>query len=218
MLKTAYYIAVILTAIAAWMGFIYGYWKPKSPFEAKLTFGSPVLKKLDEQVSVTLGIAMSNLGGHSGCVADMALSIESEASKTRWALMPTWFIEMKSYLRGIPGKEDIVRSINGTFSQLILPANSIQNYSVFFMPRAIEEPKIKPLSYDDLIPGDTYNIKLFMITTKDNCLISEHENWKFAGEAQFLIQNEHLKALNEGLAVIPLDVARDKARNRFIKR
>lgn len=221
MLKKIYYIAVILTGtatvIAAWMGFYYGYLKPKSPFEAKLTFGSPVLRKLDEQVSMTLGIATSNVGGDSGCVADMAMSIESNASKTRWVLMPTWFIEMKSYLRGLPGKEDIVKSIIGTFSPLSLPANSIQNYSVFFMPRAIEEPKLKPLSCEDLIPGDTYKIKLFIITTRDDCKISENDNWKLASEAQFVLQKEHLKSLKDGLAVIPLDVARDTLRDKFLK-
>jgi len=222
MLKTIYYIAAIATGaatvIAAWVGFYYGYVKPKSPFEAKITFGSPVLKELDGMVSITLGIAASNVGGQSGCVADMALTIQSKASKTRWAFMPTWFIEMKSYLRGLPGKQDIVTSVNATFSPLSLPANTLQNYSVFFMPRAIEEPKLKPLSCDDLIPGDTYEIKLYMITTEDDCKISEHNNWELANEARFVMQQEHLKALKEGIAVIPLDIARDALRNKFLKR
>lgn len=218
MLKILYYLAVIATAIAAWIGFYFGYVKPKSPFEPKVTFGSPVLKEVDGQVSITLGVLVSNVGGHPGCLADMAMSVQSEASKTRWAFMPTWFIDMRSYLRGLPEKQDIISSVNGTFSPLSLPANAMQSYSVFFMPRAIEDPKLEPLRSHNLIPGDTYELALYIISTKEDCKISEHNEWVLAGKAKFVLQQEHLKAFKAGLAVIPLDIERDVLRHKFIRR
>ena len=86
------------------------------------------------------------------------------------------------------------------------------------MPRAIEEPRLKPLSCDDLIPGDTYEIKLYIVAAEDDCKVSENNKWELANEAQFVIQQEHFMALKDGLAVIPLDVARDALRNKFLKR
>ena len=166
MLKTLYYIAVILTGIAAWMGFYYAYIKPKSPFNPKIAFGNPILKEIKAEeaekadnlglLSITLGISVSNVGGKPGCVTDMALSIISMTSKTRWSLMPVWFVDMKIFLRNIPGEQDIIPSVNNPFSSLVLPANKTQNYSVFFMPRIVETLKVTPLCTTNLTPDDTY--------------------------------------------------------------
>ena len=216
-LKYLYYLAVILTGIAAWISFYFAYLKPQSPFNPKVTFGNPVLKQVDGLVTVTLGIVASNVGGHSGCVADMALSLQSKAAKTRWAFMPTWFIEMRTFLRGLPEKKDIIPCINSSFSPFSLPADTTERYSVFFMPRAIEDPHLNPLHCTDLIAGDTYEFKLYIIAIGDDCVINEYNNWVLASKAEFVLKEEQLKGLREGLVVIPLDIARDVLRDKFLK-
>lgn len=215
--KVVVVIAAIATAIAAWVGFYYGYWKPKSPFEPKITFGAPVLRQVGGLVTITLGIVASNVGGQPGCIADMAVSVQSKIMRTRWTWAPVFFVDMKSYLQKLPEKQDITPSVNNPFSSVVLPASTSETYSVFFMPRTIESPKVEPLQSANLTVGDTYIIELFIVVATGDCAFTKDQKWISAAKSQFVLSQEQLEGFKEGLAVIPLDTVRDKLREKFLR-
>src|SRR5258707_5615609 len=114
-------IAAIATAAAAWVTFYFTFFAPKSAFDPKVTFGSPVLKEdKDGQLDVTLVILVSNNGGQAGGIGDMGLHIQSRARKTRWALVPVSMVDIGSYLRGLGDKRDISSSFIAPFSSISL--------------------------------------------------------------------------------------------------
>ena len=112
---------------------------------------------------------------------------------------------MKSFLRGLPTEKDITSSVNSPFSPIVLPPSTMQSYSVFFMPRAVEAPKIEPLCSANLISGDTYVMELSIVVAGGDCIIAKDTKWIPAGKAEFVLEKEHLEGLRNGLAVIPLD-------------
>jgi hypothetical protein len=210
-------LAAIATAIVAWLTFYFTFFQPKTSFDPKVTFGSPILKEVNGQLSATLVILVSNAGGQAGGIGDMALHIQSKAAKTRWALTPVSLVDIGSYMRGFSEKREVSSSVTAPFSSILLPGNALGSYSVFFMPRAVKNPPLAPLKTADLISDDTYQVELEIVTTGPDGVVSAQGEWKRAAMSEFVLGQDQLVGLKSGLAVIPLDTIRDSLREKFLQ-
>ena len=209
---------MIATAVAAWITCYFVFIPRIRPFDPKVTFGSPVLKQVqDGLLDVNLVILVSNNGGQAGGIGDMGLHIQSKATKDRWALVPISMVGIGSYLNSLCQERDISSSVLAPFASILLSPASSGSYSVVFGPRPVKTLSNPLLTSSDLVKGETYEVELDIVTTGADGVVSTKDNWKPVARSQFALTQELLDKLKSGVAIIPVDTVRDSLRKKFLE-
>lgn len=215
-LKVLAWVAAAASAGAAWFGLYMTYAERTAPFKPTISFGTPVLKPVGEIVSVAFPLTFSNAGAQPGCIADIALRIQSKTAGTRWTLFPTFFLDVAAYLRGMPAKEEPLKAVEGPSTPIRLSGREAISKGVLFMPRPTRQPRGLPLRINDLLPGDSYDVEVFSIGTGPDCAVTAASSYVGLAKASFVLEAPQIDDLRQNRAVLPLDAVRDSLRESFL--
>lgn len=211
MLKTIGIVVGILVGLAsagaAWTGLVWTLQANRAPFSPIVSFGQPIMKQMEGGlVSVVLPMTFSNAGAKEGCIADVALKVRSVSSEVSRTLYPTFSIDVTSYLRGMQEGRTPFESVEGPVEPVGLVGHATSDRAVLFMPSA------SPWLIDELAPGVAYSFAVYIVPSTAGCEINDNSSWQLATTATFVLNDGHLTALQDNLAVLPLDAARDRLR------
>jgi hypothetical protein len=217
----AAWVAAIFAAVSglfAGLTFYWAYLKSPAPFEPMISLGNPILKDVSGILSIVMRVPITNNGGEAGCVADVALRVESKSARTQWSYFPAWQINLERYLRGVAVKEDPFLAVEAPVSPLPLPGKAAKDQVILFMPRPASAPKLEPLRAKDLVAGEAYLVSVFLVHAPSDCAVPQDAKYQVHGTREFVLTDDQIKEISRGTAVMPLDTSRDTSREQFIRK
>jgi hypothetical protein len=190
---------------------------PPKPFQPTVSLGSPMLHDRLGFLSIILSVPLTNNGDEPGCIADIALTLQSKTLKTQWSYFPAWKISMQRYLEANKNKQDPQQAFEGPVSPVELPGKNTREQVLLFVPRGPSTPKVQPLRAQDLSPGETYVLSVFLLAGNNKCETSTASKYEPLSSKEFVLEEHHIKDLKDGIAVFPVDVTSDSLRETFVR-
>lgn len=208
--------AAAISMMFAGLTYYWSFHGPQTPFAPSVSAGTPLLRETNGVLSVVLSAEITNEGDVSGCIADLALRVESTTAKTRWHLFPAWRVDAERYLAAVSRQEDVFTATQGLISPVKLPGKSSHQHVLLFLPRSPKGTSFTPLGLSHLVAGEKYSFSIHALQGGSDCEFATGHKFESRSIAEFVLERHHLQHLEDGEAVAPLDSERDAARERFI--
>jgi hypothetical protein len=209
-------IATVLAAFFAGLTYYMAYHKSPKPFEPSVSTGTPVLRDTFGFLTIALSLPVTNNGETPGCISDIGLTLQSKTLKTKWHYFPAWQINMERYLKAPASKEDPFVAVEAPVSPIRLPGKSTHQQVILFLPRTPDTPKTDPLRVQDIKPGESYIVSVFLLKGDANCQTSNTSKYEQYTSTDFVLEASHIENLSKGVTVLPLDTVRDSLRKQFV--
>lgn len=190
---------------------------PPKPFQPTVSLGSPMLHDRLGFLSIILSVPLTNNGDEPGCISDIALTLQSKTLKTQWSYFPAWRISMQRYLEANKNKQDPSQAFEGPVSPVELPGKNTREQVLLFVPRGASSIKLQPLRAQNLSPGETYVLSVFLLPGNNKCETSSASKYELFSSKEFVLEEHHIKDLINGIAVFPVDVTSDSLRETFVR-
>ena len=216
---------VAITAVAAIIISLFTLYKtyyrpnpppPPKPFQATVSLGSPMLHDRLGFLSIILSVPLTNNGDEPGCISDIALTLQSKTLRTQWSYFPAWKISMQRYLEANKNKQDPSQAFEGPLSPVELPGKGTREQVLLFVPRGASSLKLQPLRAQNLSPGETYVLSVFLLPGNTKCETSTGSKYELFTSKEFVLEKHHIDDLKNGFAIFPVDVTSDSLRETFV--